>query len=382
MEPFNPDVMLKQVADLGNLLRLHFKDIDNGVNQALPPEVLRQAQAVYVFGDGDSLHAALASEMVFGEFSRTAYFPREAMRFLEYGADYLDLRHPSATLVIGISASGGSIRVIDALQRTIGLHPDLRVVGMVGNPASKVADMAGRVISTQVPNMGASPGIRTYAASLMGLLALALRLGHAKGHLSDEDLLKLHQEIIGLAPLIEQTAHLCLEPARKAADEFHDAAFFSMVGSGPSYGSAIFSGAKLVEAAGIFAVGQDLEEWAHVEGLAYPLDYPVYMIAPRGKSYWRAEKLAVLISLLGHPLLLVAAQDDTVIHSKARYLFPLVGEFRESFSPLLTHIPASLFGCFLAEKAGRLPFMLDNHQVAERSRAVSSSIKTRDSGEI
>jgi glutamine---fructose-6-phosphate transaminase (isomerizing) len=45
-------------------------------------------------------------------------------------------------------------------------------------------------------------------------------------------------------------------------------------GSGPSYGTVLFSAAKMIEAAGVFAMGQDLEEWRHVEGLAYPTTCP------------------------------------------------------------------------------------------------------------
>jgi len=61
-----------------------------------------------------------------------------------------------------------------------------------------------------------------------------------------------------------------------------------MVGSGPSYGTALFSAAKMIEAAGIFVLGQDVEEWWHVERFAYPIAMPVFVIAPPGRSYWRA----------------------------------------------------------------------------------------------
>ena len=46
----------------------------------------------------------------------------------------------------------------------------------------------------------------------------------------------------------------------------------------------IFPVPKVVEAAGIFSATQDLEEWAHVEGLAYPLDFPcLYRCLLKGK---------------------------------------------------------------------------------------------------
>jgi glucosamine--fructose-6-phosphate aminotransferase (isomerizing) len=51
-----------------------------------------------------------------------------------------------------------------------------------------------------------------------------------------------------------------------------------MTGSGPSYGSALFAAAKMTETAGVFAAGQDLEEWCHVERFAYPDAMPVFVI--------------------------------------------------------------------------------------------------------
>jgi len=382
MEPFKPDVMLKQVSDLGNLLRTSFLEIDAHVREAFSTEILKRIHHVYAIGDGDSLHAALAAEMAFGEFAGVAYYPREAMRFLEYGADYLSLKYPASNLVLGISASGGSIRVVQALERAKSVNENILVAGLVGNPDSKVADVSKIVISTQIPSFGKSPGIRTFAASFMGLIALAIRIGEAKHKLTFADVAALHQEILGLSDIIDNSASAALEPAKTAAKALAGADFFSFVGSGPSYGIAVFSSAKVVEAAGIFAVGQDLEEWAHVEGLAYPLAFPVYMIAPPGKGYWRAEKLANYVTMLGHPLVTVGHQNNNAIKSISTFFIPVMGDVRECFSPLAYHTPASLFACFLAQEKGRLPFMLDNKDVLNRSQVITHSIKTKESGEV
>lgn len=357
MEIIKLEMILKQVSDLGNLVNTSFLLIDEAVQKAFSKGTLKHIRTVYAVGDGDSFHAALAAELAFHEFSGLMYYPREAMRFLEYNADYIDRKHPASTLVLGISASGGSIRVIQALERALGVNEGVVVAGMVGNQNSKVAEVVKTVISTQIPSFGASPGIRTFAASYMGLIALAIRIGEARGILSQIDVAKLHQEILSLVEPIDRIATSSIDIARQAGKQFRSSNFISFVGSGPSFGAAVFSSAKIVEIAGIYAVGQDLEEWAHVEGLAYPLDFPVYMVAPSGKGYWRAEKLATLVTALGHPLILVGQRDESHIKTKASYFFPLDTKVREAFSPLITHIPASLFAYFLAEEAGRLPFM-------------------------
>lgn len=363
MDVIKLEMIQRQVTDLGNLLTTTFAEIDQHIQLAIPPEKLKQIRNVYAVGDGDSFHAAVSAELSFLEFAGVVYYPREAMRFLEYTADYIDTRRPASNLVIGISSSGGTARVIQAIEKTKTIHEDIQLVAMVGNPESKVAQAAKAIVSVQIPSFGASPGIRTFSASLMGLIALAIRIGEARGRLSKDDVTRLHQEILSLAKPIDDLAMSSAAVAQQAAQQFHNNSFISFVGSGPSLGSALFSSAKVVEIAGLYSVAQDLEEWAHVEGLAYPLNYPVYLVAPTGKSTWRAEKLAYLVTSLGHPLIVVGQKENALLQGMASYYFPLETEVCESFSPLITHVPAHLFAKFLAQELNRAPFMGDNEVV-------------------
>lgn len=132
-----------------------------------------------------------------------------------------------------------------------------------------------------------------------------------------------------------------------------------MVGSGPSYGTALFSAAKMIEAAGVFAVGQDLEEWSHVERHAYPDDMPIFVIAPPGRSHQRATELAAQAHKLGRRVIAITNDDDTEISRHARAVLPVHGRTREEFSPLLYHPFAGYLACFLTQRLGRLPFQTD-----------------------
>jgi glutamine---fructose-6-phosphate transaminase (isomerizing) len=132
-----------------------------------------------------------------------------------------------------------------------------------------------------------------------------------------------------------------------------------MVGSGPSYGTALFSAAKMTEAAGVFAAGQDLEEWCHVESLAYPDDMPVFVIAPPGRSYWRAAELAALACRQGRQVVAVTDAADTGVSACASAHLPVQGQVREEFSPLLYHVFADYLASYLAVHLRRLPFQAD-----------------------
>jgi glucosamine--fructose-6-phosphate aminotransferase (isomerizing) len=167
-------------------------------------------------------------------------------------------------------------------------------------------------------------------------------------------------ELASLSDAADATAKACAQPARDAAAALKDSPIQVWLGSGPSYGTALFSSAKVVEAAAVFAVGQDLEEWNHVEKYALPHDVPTFIIAPPGRSYWRAIELARQAKQLGRRLVAITQAGDTEIAPLADFVFPVVGEVREEFSPLLYHIASNLFASFVAENLGRKLFQADN----------------------
>lgn len=364
MEPnLSPKLIIDQMETLSELHSENFKMIDASIRETLTALEVESLHNVYAFGSGDSYHAAMAAEMAFLEFSPVTYHPLNSMQFMEYSADYLPINFPRDTLVVGISASGSTKRVAQSLERAKKFSDKVITAGLVGKIDSRVAKAADKVLSVEIPELGRTPGIRTYVASLMGLLSLAIRIGEIKRHFSQEKSKSMRKEIIELADAVDATYRSSIEPAKIAAKLAESAPFISYVGSGTSYGTASFSGAKLVEAAGVFGAVQDLEEWAHVERFAYPLDFPVFIVAPPGKSYRRALELAKGVKLIGHPLFAVIDNNDEEIREIADVVFPVMGQVSESFSPLLYYIAGTTFSYFVAKELGRSLFMTDNEHI-------------------
>ena len=163
-----------------------------------------------------------------------------------------------------------------------------------------------------------------------------------------------------MAEIVESTYEVSHKPSEEAAKVVKDYPFISYAGSGPGFGSASFSGAKVVEATGVFSAPADLEEWAHVERFSYPLDFPVFMVAPPGKGYWRAAMLAEGVKKLGHYLMVVVEEGDEEVSKHADIIFPVKGQVREAFSPLLYYIAGTTFAYYLTKALGRSMFMTDN----------------------
>ena len=357
MNPLEPTILFDQVNDLPIMTREQLRPFDRIVRNVLTPLEFLSLRRVYLTGDGDSYQAVRAAEMAFKNIARIPCEPLSAQRFLNYGAEWIESWAPNDNLVVGISAGGRTRRVVEALEKAKA-HGAL-TLAITGNGEGPVSQTADRTILVSLPDMGRSPGIRTYNASLMGLLLLAIRIGELKDRYHQLEANAMRQEIGRLAEVMEATIAANHALAKKAAQEFKGAPYAVYLGSGPSYGTALFSAAKIIESANEFAVGQDLEEWALVENLAYPDDTPTFVISPPGRSHWRALGIVERAKSKGRRVTAVVQNDCHEIAKKADYHFPIMGAVREEFSPLVYHIPTTLFAAYLTQALGRKIFQPD-----------------------
>ncbi|MGH7964004.1 MAG: SIS domain-containing protein [Candidatus Binatia bacterium] len=361
MEPFKPEVMVEQVEGLAGDLRALTHPFAQQIRTVLTPSEWMAVKKVYLTGSGDSYHASCAAEMAFETIADVACAPMSAQRFLDYGAAWMRHTAPHQTLVIATSASGSTQRVVQAIERA--KEHGALTIALTGIPNSAVTQVADRTIVVELPQKQRSPGIRTYQASLMGMLLVAIQLGEMRSTSHQDEVDALRRELAALADVVDATTNAIKERCREVADMIADTPVMVMVGSGPSYGTALFSAAKMVEAAGIFAIGQDLEEWWHVERFAYPVDMPVFVIAPPGRSYWRAGDLAATARALGRRVIAVTHKDDTEVTRHAHTVLPVYGEVREEFSPLLYHLFADYIASYVAARLGRALFQSDRPEL-------------------
>jgi glutamine---fructose-6-phosphate transaminase (isomerizing) len=357
VEPVGPDVMIRQAERLAADLSDQVIPVSQFLDDLLTPAEWASADTVYLTGDGDSYHAACASAMAFETIADLACAPVSALSFLEYRAPWLRPADKHRPVVIAVSASGSTERAVQAIEAA--RHEEALTIAVTGVPGSAVTRAADRGLVIELPQMERSPGIRTYQASLLGLLLTAIRLGEARQRVRPGEADALRRELAGLADDIDVTAAAARDRCQEVADMISGAPVMVMTGSGPSYGTALYGAAKMIEAAGIFTAGQDLEEWAHVERWAYPEDMPFFVISPPGRSRWRAAGVAATARELGRRVIAVAPTDDSEIADHARALLPVSGQVREEFSVLLYHIFASYLASYLATRLGRLPFQAD-----------------------
>jgi glucosamine--fructose-6-phosphate aminotransferase (isomerizing) len=341
-----PEVLVRQVERLGGDLR------------TLTGPVYEQARAVvsdpgwaapgdlYLTGAGDSYHAGVAMEMAFRTIAGMPCQAVSAQRFSDYCAAALQLRR-GHSIVVGASSSGRTPEVVAAL-RSARQH-GARTVAVTGYPDSPVAQAAERSVVIALPDLERSPGIRTYAATLLAFLALALRMGARAGRADDNSV----AELTRLADSVDATAVSVRDQCRAVADLIASAPVLTFAGGGPSFGTAKFSAAKMIEATGIASLAVDTGEWWHVERRALPADMPVFVIAPPGRSYQRTVLVAAAARQLGRRLIAVVDSEDALVAQHSSAILPVRGTVSEELSPLLYHVYAGYVASFAAQRLGR-----------------------------
>ncbi|HUQ54086.1 SIS domain-containing protein [Lentzea sp.] len=306
---------------------------------------------VLLVGNGDSHHAGTAVEHAFTTLAGVRCRAVPAQRFADYpGTHRLDAR----TIVVGTSASGGSPRVVEALERAAALGAS--TLAVTGNPGSAVDDCARHRVHARPRDLERGPGVRTYQASVLALLTLSIHIGRSRELLDTAAARRLEDELTATAEQIADTLALALPGCRAIAPAVASAPVRFLLGTGPGHGTAGYAAAKLVEAAGVPSFAQDFEEWWHVERFCRPTDVPVFLIATPGRAADRAAALAARATAAGRQIALVGGTASTP-DLWAR--LPAADGVREEFSPLVHSVFAPLLAAEVADHLGRQPFLAD-----------------------
>ncbi len=327
---------------------------------------MRGIERIYLTGCGDSHHAVVASALAFEQISGIPCCAQTAMQLSRYTTSLFSKADEGSILVLAVSASGEVSRTVESLEQAS--HTGARTVALTSNVESTLADVADLVMSTSIPQLSIEspsisvpgsttvpgsitvpgnvvvPGSRSYITSLISLYAVAIAAGLAQNHLSESDATNLVEELSDSSSGLQRTIDNSTDLVEAAADKWIDESDYVFCGAGPNYGTALFSAAKLLEACGDPALGQDLEEWAHLQYFARKASTPTLVISGGLLDQDRAEEIFIAASTIGRQTAIIAPAESPLagIVDADQFYFQ-VAPIRESFSPLLTAIPGLLF---------------------------------------
>jgi glucosamine--fructose-6-phosphate aminotransferase (isomerizing) len=277
------------------------------------------------------------------------------MQAARYGSPYFDKLFPRNPLTIGISVSGTVARTREALA--LARKEGALTVAVTANPDAPLASVAEMMFDCTVPPSVPAPGVRSYRVSLMVLYLLAIHLAEVNGRVTQDQANALRQQLKGTADVIEATIQATKEPARELAQAVANEKNFVFVGDGPNYATALFSAAKVIEAAGRHAMGQDTEEWAHLQYFVNvnPAT-PTFVISPSHRGHARIAELAEVMRRIGRTVVAVVPENDRDVAPHAQWVLPVVGDVPEIYSPMVYAVAGELFSAYLSQAVGEPPF--------------------------
>jgi len=312
---------------------------------------------IYITGAGDSLAAAGAAadalESFTGVFNCKAVDTMEFSRFTP--AAHLGIGEPNSPLVIGISVSGGTARIAEILEKAnqIGAIS----LALTNKVPSRISGIAKKTFHVDTPHMDKDfPGLRSYFASLIGLIALGCRIGHVRNVLPptapEEFQTAIRHYVHSFEPVMDEIEEQMFE----LAQTWKDLELFNFVGSGPQLYSALFGLMKFYECTGRVSNYDDAEDWCHIDyHLKHPEKIGTVIFADKHSPYFKRTQETVQAAVgIKRPTLVIANADASAFEPGAVVCqIPDTPQGFEWLMPIMDYVPVTFLAAYCAVLGGR-----------------------------
>ncbi|MDJ0864589.1 MAG: glutamine--fructose-6-phosphate transaminase (isomerizing) [Myxococcota bacterium] len=309
----------------------------------LSPERVRGIDRVHLLACGTAYYACLVAKTMIEQIAR---IPVEADLASEYR-----YRRPlvdERVLIVPVSQSGETADTLAALRE--GREQGARVLAICNVREATIARESDDVLYTHAgPEIGVA-STKAFTTQIVALYLLALKLGHARGTLSDSDLAARLDDLMKLRRLVEQTLALD-DDVRRIAARHKDAANFLYLGRGIMFPIALEGALKLKEISYIHAEGYAAGEMKHGPIALIDENMPVVVIAEKSPVYEKVvSNMEEVLSREGQVIAL-ASESDVEIREKASEVIA-IPELGEYLTAILAVVPLQLLAYHVAMLKG------------------------------
>ncbi len=339
----------------GRLLATEGQIIMSGIDKHLP--AFQQAARIMIVACGTSWHAGLVAEYLIETFAR---IPVE----VEYASEfrYRDpVIHPG-DIIIAISQSGETADTLVALESA--KSKGAFIFGVVNAVGSSIARLSDAGAYTHAgPEIGVA-STKAFTGQLAVLMMMALKLGKARGTLTDKEyaslLLELEQVPDNIKEILSNQDHI-----KTLAEKYKDARDFLFLGRGYNFPIALEGALKLKEISYIHAEGYPAAEMKHGPIALVDDQLPVLFVATKDACYEKIVSNMQEIKARKGKVIAIVSKGDTIIPGLADDVIE-VPEVHESIAPLLNVIPLQLLSYYTGVAKG-----LD----VDKPRTLAKSVK-------
>ena len=306
-------------------------------------EEFRNLRKLNIAACGTSWHAGLAGKYM---IERLARVPVE----VDYASEFR-YRNPligENEMTLVITQSGETADTI-AAQRECKARgaKTIAICNVVGAMIAREAD--GTIYTHAGPEIGVA-STKAFTAQLVALFLLALRLGQIRGTVTDEESVKLAQELSRLPGMLE-TVLSRDEETDELARIYQRVQDFLFLGRGIHFPIALEGALKLKEISYIHAEGYSAAEMKHGPIALIDAQTPTVFLVPQDAMYDKTMANLAMIRARQGPIIALATEGDKAIKKVANdviYLPPSL----DLLNPILASVPLQLFAYHIAVARG------------------------------
>ncbi|NOQ71182.1 MAG: SIS domain-containing protein [Crocinitomix sp.] len=343
------NVIINEVSHLVNDFNSLRPVLEKQISEQIKDINSNALSKIYVVGSGDSYFAGLVVKSVFDLIPDLTCEVINTFTLINYIEIPIQQEEKSKILVIAVSSSGNSPRMIQGLEKL--RENKVKSLILTANPEAKALGIANYCLKVQLLDKSKSPGIRTFQVSLLGLILLASKLGLER-NAENRKLKIIYNSLPNVSKFIDSNFDKIKSFSFALASEIVPFSTLIYLGSGPNYGIAKYSAAKLIETTATLTIGQDVEEWWHVERFLKPFDMPILMFVPDGPSLKRALEIREAALELGRSVYLLTMASDSSDENNdldEMSFLNLKGELPEELTVFVYYI----FSCFISDYTAR-----------------------------
>jgi glucosamine--fructose-6-phosphate aminotransferase (isomerizing) len=305
----------------------------------------RTIKRIYLVGHGSSLYNGQVGEYV---IEHIAGIPSKAIPAFAFSKYMQPTQLGLQTLVIGISTTGGTQSVCDALNEAH--QAGSLTLAITAHQDSAITHNADAVILTGGEDDQISVKTKSYVQALISLFVLAVYLS------GDPELKSYWMDQINMAA---QAARQFLQEdwdsIKQLAEKYANAPNVFVLGTGPNLGTAEEASLKVIEMAKMYSECQELEDFFHGRLREVDQNSPMFFIAPQGKTSQRVLDFLTAMDMIHAPAIVITDQVTPGIQRLATQVIQVPISLDEFATPLLYIVPMHIFGYEIALQRGYDP---------------------------
>jgi len=310
----------------------------------LPDALAKSFDRLVVVACGTSWHAGLSGRHMIEGLARLPVQVELASEFRNR-EPLVDAR----TLVLAISQSGETADTLAAVKvaKARGARA-MAICNVVGSAIARECDL-GTLFTRAGPEIGVA-STKAFTTQLAALFLLGLRLGRARGALSDEEARRQIEALERVPAAMEQMIRqepAVLPIARRCAGA-RDVLF---LGRGGQYPVALEGALKLKEISYIHAEGYAAGEMKHGPIALIDEELPVIVMATREPAYEKTLGNMEEVRARGGQVFAIVSEGDTHAASLAQIALT-VPEAPPLLAPLLSIVPLQFLAYHVADIKG------------------------------